>query len=44
MEREQGEGFARPEVDPNTGVVEKVDKEKKAREVSREPEDWREQK
>ena len=42
MEREQGEEYNRPEIDPKTGVVEKVDKEKKAGGLSQQPEDWRE--
>lgn len=44
MSQEQGEGYAKPEIDPNTGVVEKVDKQKKAKDLSGNPEDWREQK
>lgn len=44
IEKEPDEQFARPEIDPQTGVVEKVDKEKRARELSTKPEDWREQK
>lgn len=43
MEREQGEEFARREIDPKTGVVEKVDREKRARELSENPGDRPEQ-
>ena len=42
MERE-GEGFAARELDPKTGTVEKVDKQKKAKDLGKNPEDWREQ-
>ncbi len=43
MERE-GEEVARREVDPNTGTLEKTDKEKRASGLGQNPEDWREQK
>lgn len=43
LEKEPGEQFARPEIDPKTGVVEKVDKEKRAQKLSEEGEGWREQ-
>lgn len=43
IEKEPGEEFARREVDPKTGTVEKVDKEKRAKDLSQNPEEWREQ-
>jgi len=43
MERE-GEEVARRELDPNTGTVEKTDKEKRAGSLGQSPEEWREQK
>jgi hypothetical protein len=44
MEREQGEGYKTTETDPQTGTVEKVDKQKRAAGLAENPEDWREQK
>jgi len=47
MSREQQgdqEEFAKHEIDPKTGTVERNDKPKKAGQVAENPEDWREQK
>lgn len=44
MGEEKGEPFARPEIDPQTGLVEKIDKHKRARELSENPDEGREQK